>query len=300
MPNTLAHLGINGLVTRTLIKKADLILIYIGAVIPDFPWIIQRTVLALIPNINPYDLRLYCVILASLFFSILLSAAISFLFINTKKTFIIFTLGSLIHLLLDSIEIKWANGVHLFAPFSWELFNASFFWPENVLIYILTGFGIIYLIVHWKQSLSGSLNFSAKKVSKLVLVFLCLVLYFSLPIVFLDNAEEADNHFVKTLRDYDHRIGNYFEIDRGNFMNDSKGDRLITPFHEELKVLNLDLPKSETISIRAKFITRDEIQILDYHIHSNRDIYSYIGLLLILILFMIALVNNIRYKKRST
>jgi len=137
-------------------------------------------------------------------------------------------------------------------------------------------------------------------VSKLVLVFLCLVLYFSLPIVFLDNAEEADNHFVKTLRDYDHRIGNYFEIDRGNFMNDSKGDRLITPFHEELKVLNLDLPKSETISIRAKFITRDEIQILDYHIHSNRDIYSYIGLLLILILFMIALVNNIRYKKRST
>jgi len=137
MPNTLAHLGINGLITRKLIKQSDLLLIYLGTLIPDFPWIIQRTVLALIPNINPYDLRLYCVILASLFFSILLSAAISFLFINTKKTFIIFTLGSLIHLLLDSIEIKWANGVHLFAPFSWELFNASFFWPENVLIYIL-------------------------------------------------------------------------------------------------------------------------------------------------------------------
>ena len=82
MPNTLAHLGINGLITRKLIKQSDLLLIYLGTLIPDFPWIIQRTVLALIPNINPYDLRLYCVILASLFFSILLSAAISFLFLG--------------------------------------------------------------------------------------------------------------------------------------------------------------------------------------------------------------------------
>lgn len=70
MPNTLVHLGINGLITRTLIKQTDLILIYIGAVIPDIPWIIQRVVLALMQSINTYDLRLYCIILAS-FFSLL-------------------------------------------------------------------------------------------------------------------------------------------------------------------------------------------------------------------------------------
>ena len=150
MPNTLAHLGINGLITRTAVKQSDLLLIYLGALIPDIPWIIQRAALALIPALNPYDLRLYCVILASLFFSIILSAALAYLVIDTKRTFMIFNLGSLMHLLLDSIEIKWANGVQLFAPFSWELFNSGFFWPENVSIYFITGFGFIYLIFQWK------------------------------------------------------------------------------------------------------------------------------------------------------
>ena len=299
MPNTLAHLGINGLVTRTLIKKADLILIYIGAVIPDFPWIIQRFVSALIPQVNIYDLRLYCVILASLFFSIILSAALSYLFIDTKRTFIIFSAGSLIHLLLDSIEIKWANGVHLFAPFSWELFNAGFFWPESIPIYMISAFGLFYLIFNWKETISTSINVSFKNFKKVLAIFIFIIIYFSLPVLFLDNAEAANNHYVKTLRDREHRIGNYFEIDRGNYIDDSKGDRIITPFHEELKVVNLNIQRSEKISIRAKFISRDKIQILDYHIHGNRELFSLLGLLLILIFLIISIANNFRYKTKS-
>ncbi len=239
MPNTLVHLGINGIITRALIKQTDLILIYIGAIIPDIPWIIQRAVIALIPSINNYDLRLYCVVLASFFSSIILSSALAFLFNESKKVFIIFTLGSLIHLLLDSIEIKWANGVHLFAPFSWELFNAGLFWPENVPIYILTVFGILYIIFQWKQTLLSPLNLSFKNLPKLVVTFSCLIFYLSLPLIFLDNVEKANNHFVKTLRDYEHRPGNYFEIDRGNYVDNLKGDRFITPFSEELKVANI-------------------------------------------------------------
>ena len=115
----------------------------------------------------------------------------------------------------------------------------------------------------------------------------------------MDNVEAANNHYVKTLRDREHRIGNYFEIDRGNYIDDSKGDRIITTFHEELKVVNLNLQKSEKISIRAKFISRDEIQIIDYHIHSNRDIFSYAGLLIIVILFTISLVNKYRFGNQS-
>ena len=299
MPNTLAHLGINGLVTRTLIKKADLILIYIGAVIPDFPWIIQRFVSALIPQVNIYDLRLYCVILASLFFSFILSAALAYFFIDTKRTFIIFSAGSLIHLLLDSIETKWANGVHLFAPFSWKLFNAGFFWPENIAIYIITAYGLFYLLFKWKETISTSINVSFNNFKKILAVFIFIIIYFSLPILFLDNVEAANNHYVKTLRDREHRTGNYFEIDRGNYIDDSKGDRIITTFHEELKVVNLNLQKSEKISIRAKFISRDEIQIIDYHIHSNRDIFSYAGLLIIIILVTISLVNKYRFGNQS-
>lgn len=298
MPNTLAHLGINGIVTRTLIKKADIILIYIGAIIPDIPWIIQRAVLALMPSINTYDLRLYCVIMSSLFFSIILSAAIAYLFIDTERTFIIFSAGSLIHLLLDSIEIKWANGVHLLAPFDWKLLNAGFFWPESVPIYIITVCGLFYLIFKWKETISTPTGVSFNNFKKILAVFIFIIIYFSLPILFLDNVEAANNHYVKTLRDWEHRTGSYFEIDRGYYLDLTKGDEFATPFNEKLKVENLDLKTSETMSIRAKFISKDKIQIIDYHIHSNRDTFSYIGLLLILILFIISFTNNFRYNKQ--
>lgn len=299
MPNTLAHLGINGIVTRTIIKKADLILIYIGAVIPDIPWIIQRAVLALMPSVNSYDLRLYCVILASLFFSIILSAALAYLFIDTKRTFIIFSTGSLIHLLLDSIETKWANGVHLFAPFSWELFNAGFFWPENIAIYIITVFGFLYILFNVRETVSTSVKISFTNSKNIFALIICMIFYLLLPVLFLDNVEAANNHYVKTLRDREHRTGNYFEVDRGHYIDDSKGDIFMTPFHEELKVANLNIPTSELMSIRAKFISKDEIQIIDYHIHFNRDIFSYAGLLIIVILFTISSVNSYRFRKQS-
>ena len=58
---------------------------------------------------------------------------------------------------------------------------------------------------------------------------------------------------------------------------------------EKLKVKNLGLKTSETMSIRAKFLSKDEIQIIEYHIHFNRDIFSYAGLLIVIILFTIYL-----------
>ena len=286
MPNTLAHLGINGLLTRTLIKQADLILIYFGALIPDIPWIFQRIVPALFPKINLFDLRLYCVVVASLFFSAILSFAFANIFSDTKRTFLIFSLGSLLHLLLDSIETKWANGVHLFAPFSWELYNAGFFWPENIFIYLLTALGFLYLIWNWRQTINPSLQFSLSS-SKLSLSIFLVMIYLFLPFLFMNNAEEANNHFVKTLRKYDNRPGKYFEIDRGKYIDNPKGDRLATSFNEELKVVNLNLSKSEIMSIRGKFISKNEIQILEYHVHSNRDLFTYIALLIIFLLSVI-------------
>jgi hypothetical protein len=297
MPNTLAHLGINGIATRTFIKKVDLILIYIGALIPDIPWIIQRAVLALVPSINSYDLRLYCVILASLFSSIVLSAALAYLFNNAKRTFIIFSAGCLMHLLLDSIEIKWANGVHLFAPFNWELFNTGFFWPENLPIYVITAFGLVYVIFYMKETLSNSLEIAFKDYKNIFLLFTCLLIYFLLPLLFLSDAEAANNHYVKTLRDVESRTGKYFEVDRGFYSASTKSDEFITPFNEKLKVNNLDLKTSETMSIRAKFLSKNEIQIIEYHIHFNRDIFSYAGLLIVIILFTISVINTYRFRK---
>lgn len=159
MPNTIAHIGINGLLTRSLIKTSDLFWIYFGTLIPDFPWIFQRAVETFFPSINGYDLRLFAIVQATLFLSILFSGAMAFLSDSPKKTFLILSFGSLLHLLLDSLQIKWANGVHLIAPFNWELLNFSLFWPESSPTYILTLGGIVYFIFNWK-SLSSIISSS--------------------------------------------------------------------------------------------------------------------------------------------
>ena len=119
-----------------------------------------------------------------------------------------------------------------------------------------------------------------------------LTLYFLGPLIFLRSPESADNHFIKTLRNHETRAGKYFEVDRGNYIDEPKGDIFITPFREYLKVNNLNLPASAVMSIRAKFISKDEIYILEYHIYNDRDIFSYIGLLMILIVYFLKYFKN--------
>ena len=299
MPNTLAHLGINGFLIRTLIKKSDLLLIYIGSVIPDIPWIIQRIIHTLQLNINTYELRAYSIVMASFFFSIILSFTLAILLENTKRVFFIFSLGSLIHLMLDSLEVKWGNGVHFFAPFNWDLLNLGYFWPESIITYTITFLGFVYLIFNWKVTVSG-INIIFIKNNKNLLVFaFCIIAYFFLPLLFMNSVELADNHFIKTLKDKEHRIGKYFESDRGQFIDSKNGDKFVTQFDEELKVTNLDLTSSESMSVRAKFISNDEIQIIEYHIHHYRDLFSYTGLLIITIMLVWSIIKSTNSKLKN-
>ncbi len=296
MPNTLAHIGANLILTRSLIKKADAFLVFVGAIIPDIPWILQRLANFFIPNINTYDLRLYCVVQASLVFSIILCTAIALLFQKPLRVFAILSFGALIHLLLDSIEKKWANGVHLFAPINWGLFNIGIVWPEHIIIHLISILGLMLFLLLFRETAKTSFNFNLENKIRILLSISILFLYIFLPFIFVDNAEYSDNHFVKTLRDYDERSGKYFEIDRGNYINSLDGDKFLTPFNEYLSITNLDLETSEVMSIRAEFVTPNTIKVIEYRIHGNRDIYSYIGLGLILIVFLLKLYQGKKLK----
>lgn len=295
MPNTLAHIGINVLITRTLFNRADGFLILIGAIIPDIPWIFQRVISLLAPTINAYDLRLYCIVQASLLLSIILCFAVANLFTHSYRSFLILIFGTFIHLLLDSFETKWANGVHLFAPFSWKLFNFGFFWPEHVVIHILSILGIISIIYLLKYEINTGFNLIEKR--KIILSFLLVILYFSLPFAFMSDSEAADNHFVKTLRNYEQRTGKYFEIDRGLYLNYENGDKYKTSFGEMFTINNLDLKFSGSMSIKAKFISPEDIHIIDYHIHGNRDLFSYVGLFFVFLFLLAKIYKTYLFNK---
>ena len=78
MPNTLGHLCVQGLATRAVIRGADFKWILLGCVLPDLPWILQRVIRVLAPEIgSPYDLRLYSIVQGSLVISLLLCGALA-------------------------------------------------------------------------------------------------------------------------------------------------------------------------------------------------------------------------------
>ena len=88
------------------------------------------------------------------YFVYCLSLALATISKHFWRTLIILSINSLLHLLLDATQIKWANGVHFFAPFNWQLANFNLFWPESIPTYILTFFGLIYFAINWRKCIA--------------------------------------------------------------------------------------------------------------------------------------------------
>lgn len=290
MPNTLAHIGINSLITKYIIKKSDILWIYLGCVIPDFPWIVRKIIEFALPSVNGYDLQLYVIVHASLFFSLLLSLILALFSTDVKKTFLILGIGSLLHLILDSLQIKWANGVHLFAPFSWEMTNYGLFWPESNITYIITLLGLAFFIFYWNSNLISRplIKFSFYRI---VAVIILLFTYFILPLIFVVNVEQADNHYISTLRNENSRAGKYIEMDRKKVsFNEKTNTYWIESFDKsQIELINLRDLNNNRISIKGKFISKNAIYIEDYQKNWSlfRDGASYLGLFLILISWII-------------
>lgn len=76
MPNSLAHFGLQIIVTRLTIPAADLRSAGIGCVIPNPPWILQR-VTVLLPFGDALTIGADAITQASLLFSLLLCLALA-------------------------------------------------------------------------------------------------------------------------------------------------------------------------------------------------------------------------------
>jgi hypothetical protein len=297
MPNTLAHIGIQGFTTRPFLTNKDIKWIYLGCIIPDIPWILQRIVKFAGMGVNPYNLRLYAVVQSSLLLCVILSFAIAMFSIYYWKTFVILSINSLLHLLLDACQIKWANGVQLFAPFSWKLTNFGFFWPESIPTYLLTAIGLLFFILVWKKAISGELDLKFNSSLRSIGFILLLVVYLISPLFLLNKSEKQDNHFVHTLRNYEDREGKYVELDRKAYDSTTKKISLFS--NEEINAKGIELNKSKILSVKGTFIGPDTILVSEYHVHNDllRDGASYVGLSLILILWVVTFINHNRKKE---
>ncbi len=291
MPNTLVHLGVQSVSTKALFREADFKWIALGCIIPDIPWIINRIIILSGIGIPQYDLTQYVSVQASLFFCLLLCGAIALLCLSPTRMFLLLAMNVLVHLLLDAMQIKWANGVHFFAPFSWQMTRFDLFWPEHRITYLFTAAGLgalVYFGVRdWKREIVLNLE-PVKYVSAVLL----LSVYFILPFWLRFGPDQADNHFTVTLSNIEERTGKYVELDRSRYHS---SDNTVEIFSGERIKVTGDQPEHDTLlSVRGYFTDTNTIHVSEFHAHGSvRDMGSIVGLVGILLIWMMAL-----FKKR--
>ena len=281
MPATLGHLGAQALITRALIRGADIKWVWLGCLIPDLPWILQRVVRSF--DVSPYDLRLYAVVQSSLLFCLLLSGCAAFFSKASGRVFVILAMGAVLHLTLDAMQSKWANGVLLFAPFEWDVLNFGWFWPEAWPSLALYALGVGYAVYAVLRLPVSGADLRWPRRANLVGVALFALAYVVGPVVWMPHARAADVHYAKTLEERPERVGKPLELDRTRvWQNDPV--QIITWSGERLVISNLMEVASGTISLKGEFSATNTIEVTQIQEHrgQQRDYASYLGLLIIL------------------
>ncbi len=291
MPNTLAHIGAQALPWKLLAPDTDVKWLAFGCIIPDLPWIAQRIVPHLLPTVDLIDLKIYCMIQASLLFCLLMSGAIALLASASAPIFLILAGNSLLHLILDAAQTKWANGVHFLAPLNWQLSQFHLFWPEHVIILILSLAGLAALLFFGIRDLGRPIRlvFSTLRLS---LAALLLALYLLLPLGLFEGPLQADNHYVATLKNYQDRIGRQVSFDRCLYDSASKQITIFTG--EKLDAVGSLPNRDSTISLIGRFTGTRTVFIDKLYVHGPwRDLFSIVGLLLFgLFLFRAGIITS--------
>ncbi len=297
MPNTLAHVGLQGILCRAAIPTADFKWVCLGCVIPDVPWMLQRIVSAL-GLLDPYAFRLHAIVESSLLACLVLSLSLALLSSEPRRTFLLLGFNSAAHLLLDGLEIKWANGVHFFAPFSWRLWNLGLWWSDSGVILGATLLGVLLFIYSWRQQTLHPVELSVGLQAKTFVALCLLAVYSAAPALLVRGPEEADNHFVRTLRLRDQRPGKPVEFDRRPVIQ--RGDVAVieTLTGEELILQGVGGSTNGVFSVRGQFIGEDTVKVLQIHEHWPwvRNVSSIVGLVWIGLLWLKSLINSIRLR----
>ena len=248
MPNTLVHLSIQTAGSKAVLREADFKWIAVGCILPDIPWILQRIVSAVDTGLDQYDLMNYVSAQSSLLACLLLSGALALLVRESAGVFLLLAGNSLLHLLLDAVQIKWANGVYLWAPFSWQLTSFNLFWPEHVLFSVLSLAGLLVLLYFGFRDAHRPVLLTRSR-ARFFCAFLLLLIYLVAPLFFLEAQVAADSHFNATLRKIPARPGRYVELDRNRYR---AADRTVLLRNGERVTLEGRLPDQDAIvSIRV-------------------------------------------------
>ncbi len=285
MPNTLVHFAAQGAASRGLWPRLDARWIYLGCLLPDLPWILRRAVVALSLPVDVFDLRLYTMALASLAGTLLLCAALAAATAAPRLVLAALGANALLHLLLDATELKFGNGVHLAAPFSWRMTSFDLLPGESPVYLVLAAAGA--LLVAWeltrpRNAVVGLVSTPPRLAASAAL----LAAYFAFPLPFLGAIQASGSYSVTTLREVGARAGRTVRLDRTAFHATPAGGVVQLWTGESVRATGVLPARDGTVSLEGTFLASDVLRIDRLHVHRrNRDWPSYVALLLLALLW---------------
>ena len=286
MPNTLIHFAAQGAASHALWRGLDPRFVYLGCLLPDLPWILRRAIVGLGLPVDTFDLRLYTMALASLAVTLLLAAAVAVVTAAPRRVFAVLGLNALLHLLLDATEVKFGNGVHLAAPLSWHMTSFDLLAGES-LVYLALSIGGA-LLVAWEiarpRGTAVTFDLGPRRLGAAAAL---LAAYLLAPLPFLGAIEASDSYSVKTLREKEARRGRVVNLDRTAFVATPAGGLVQLWTGEQVRATGALPLHDASVSLSGTFLESDVLRVdrLVEH-HRNRDWPSYLGLLLLALVFL--------------
>jgi len=315
MPNTLTHIGLQTIICRKFVKPDELRWVVLGAFLPDLPWIIRKVLGGIGEIFDPYILRLYAITQSSLIFCVILSLSVTLVSNKPYRYFFITSVSCLIHLLLDSIELKYSAGVFLFVPYSWVSIELGVLSTSGVISisFTIVGF-IVALFLLFSVVTQSNRIFTINCVispftfnsPRILITFVLLLFYLSMPLLLVEKAKSANVGSIATLINVKERAGKTVWLDRERLIvgDDAKKDVAVRTFaREDIRVQNLEVFKEDNnrrISGVAEFISEDLLEFREVQIYRGywRDLASYLGLL-IFILFWVFDTRKVQYSNQG-
>ena len=281
MPNTLVHFAAQGAASHGLWRRVDPRWVYLGCLLPDLPWILRRAVVGLSLPADTFDLRLYTMAQASLAGTLLLCAALAAVTVAPRLVFAVLGLNTLLHLLLDATELKWGNGVHLLAPFSWRMTGFDLLPGESPVYLALALAGALLVAVEVARPRGAPAGFDLRP-SRLAAAGGLLAAYFLFPLPFLGAVEASDSYSVKTLREVSARAGRAVGLDRTAFLATPAGGLVQLWTGERVRATGPLPDHDATVSLYGTFLAPDVLRVDRLFEHRrDRDWPSYLALVLL-------------------
>jgi hypothetical protein len=283
MPTTLVHIAAQLPATRALIRTADVKWVLLGAALPDIPWIARRIIEKLVTWISPLDMQAYSYAQASLLMCVVLAAGLALLSRWPVRTFATLALGSLMHLLLDSLELKYGNGVHLLAPLDWHLFSLELVLADgkvamaiNLLVLPLVGWLL------WRAEPTAPPD-RLPAPSRMAVAAALMAAWLGGPALLAGGPYAADAGSIHTLRHPDQRAGRAVAFDRRPVSHEADGTYVVTVTGERIRLTGPDLSAVGQISLKGRFTAPDTVEVMTYDagVPGLRDLPTYLGLLLV-------------------